>query len=142
MAREHAVLSDGQRHIRLDIEEGALTGHKAVHLNYRLHGIASAETRLLPLRRLLALSRRGRFLRSLFPRDPWIDRGIDMLRVNDALTDGASYRRIGTALFGRERVASDWDGPSDALRSRTRRLVGEARAMKRGGYRQLMRRKT
>lgn len=139
--REHAVLSDGWHHIRLDIEEGRLSGQEAVVLHYRLHGVASAQARLLPLRRLVDLCRHRRFARSLFPCDPRIDRGIEMLRVHDALTDGASQREIGAELFGAERVADDWNAPSDSLRSRVRRLVREARAMARGGYRRLMHRK-
>jgi hypothetical protein len=140
--REHVVLSDGWRHIRLDIEEGRLTGHEAVLLHYRLRGLASAESRLLPLRRLLSLCRHRRFARSLFPRDPHIDHGIEVLRVHDALRDGASQREIAAILFGADRVGRDWNGASDSLRSRVRRLVREARAMACGGYRQLMRRKT
>src|SRR3546814_2023745 len=46
----------------------------------RILGLASAEARLLPLRRFLDLCRHRRFARSLFPRDPRIDRGIEMLR--------------------------------------------------------------
>jgi len=137
--REHAVLSDGWHHIRLDVEEGRLTGQKTVLLQYRLQGLASAEPRLLSLRRLLDLCRHRRFARSLFPRDPRIDRGIDMLRVHDALAGGASQRDIGAALFGEDRVARDWNGVSDSLRSRVRRLVRDARLMARGGYRQLLR---
>lgn len=136
--REHVVLSDGWHHIRLDVEEGRLTGQEAVLLHYRLRGLASAENRVLPLRRLLDLCRHGRFARSLFPCDPRIDRWIDMLRVHDAVRDGASQREIGAALFGDERVARDWSDGSDSLRSRVRRLVREAHAMARGGYRQLM----
>ena len=138
---EHAVLSDGWHHIRLDIEEGRLAGQDAVLLHYRLRGLASAETRLLPLRRLLDLCRHRRFARSLFPRDPRIDRGIELLRVHDALGEGASQREIGAMLFGEERAAREWNGASDSLRSRVRRLVREARDMARGGYRQLMRRR-
>lgn len=138
--REHAVLSDGWHHIRLDIEEGRLAGQEAVLLHYRLRGLASAEARLLPLRRFLDLCRHRRFARSLFPRDARIDRGIDMLRVHDAIGQGASQREVGAALFGDERVRRDWSDGSDSLRSRVRRLVREAHAMAQGGYRQLMRR--
>lgn len=137
--REHVVLSDGWRHIRLDVEEGRLTGHEAVLLHYRLRGLTSAESRLLPLRRLLSLCRHRRFARSLFPRDPHIDHGIEVLRVHDALRDGASQREIAAVLFGADRVGRDWNGASDSLRSRVRRLVREARGLARGGYRQLMR---
>lgn len=138
--REHAVLSDGWHHVRLDIEEGCLTGQRAVQLDFRLRGLASAEAQMLPLRRFLHLCRTQRFARSLFPPDPRGARLVDMLRVHDALGHGASHREIGAALFGEARVAQDWAGPSDSLRSRVRRLVREARAMARGGYRQLMRR--
>jgi hypothetical protein len=138
---EHAVLSDGWHHIRLDIEEGRLEGQEAVLLHYRLGGLASAETRLLPLRRFLDLCRHRRFARSLFPRDPRIDRGIEMLRVHDAIGQGASQREIGAALFGDERIHRDWSDGSDSLRSRVRRLVRDAHSMARGGYRQLMRRR-
>ncbi|WP_425424013.1 DNA -binding domain-containing protein [Sphingomonas sanxanigenens] len=117
-----------------------MEGQEAVLLQYRLHGLASAEARLLPLRRFLNLCRHRRFARSLFPRDPRIDRGIAMLRVHDATGQGASQREIAAILFGDQRVARDWVGESDSLRSRVRRLVREAGAMARGGYRQLMRR--
>ncbi|MGC6331151.1 DUF2285 domain-containing protein [Rhizorhabdus sp. FW153] len=133
------LLSDGWHHIRLDIEQGRLTGEKAVLLRYRLHGLATVEARLLPLRRLVDLCRHGRFTRSLFPPDPRITRAIIMLRVHDALQEGASQREIGIGLFGAARVAEDWAGRSDSLRSRIRRLVREAREMACGGYRQLMR---
>ena len=136
--REHVVLSDGWHHIRLDIEEGRLTGEEAVLLHYRLRGLVSAEDRLLPLRRLLALCRYRRFARSLFPPDPRVDRGIDMLRVHDAVVDGASQREIGEALFGASRVHRDWSDASDSLRSRVRRLLVDARMMASGGYRHLM----
>lgn len=140
--QEHVVLSDGWHHIRLDVEEGRLTGQEAVLLHFRLRGLESAESRLLPLRRLFDLCRHRRFARTLFPCDPRIDRGIDMLRVHDAISAGASQREIGEALFGAERVREDWRDGSDSLRSRVRRLIREARDMARGGYRQLMRRKS
>jgi hypothetical protein len=139
--REHAVLSDGWHHIRLDIEEGRLEGQDAVLLQYRVQGLASAEAVLLPLRRFLDLCSHRRFARSLFPRDARIDRGIEMLRVHDAIGQGASQREIGAALFGDERVRRDWRDGSDSLRSRVRRLVRDAQSMARGGYRQLMRRR-
>jgi hypothetical protein len=139
--QEHAVLSDGYRHIRLDIEEGTLEGAGAVLLHYRLRGIASAERRILPLRRFLHLCRTQRFARSLFPADPWIARWLMMLRVHDALAAGASQREIASVLFGAERVEADWLGTSESLRSRVKRLVRDARAMARGGYRSLLRRR-
>lgn len=136
---DHAVLSDGRHHIRLDVAQGRLAGETLVHLHYRLHGLSSAEAGLLPLRRLLHLQHHRRFARSLYPRDPWIERGIQLLRVHDALADGATQREIGAVLFGEARVAEDWNDRSDSLRSCVRRLVREARALAQGGYRELMR---
>lgn len=138
---DHAVLSDGRHHIRLDVAQGRLAGETLVHLHYRLHGLGSAEAGILPLRRLLHFQHHRRFARSLFLRDPWIERGIQLLRVHDALADGASQREIGAVLFGEARVAEDWNDRSDSLRSRIRRLVREAKALAQGGYRELMRRR-
>lgn len=138
--REHAVLSDGYRHIRLDVEEGSLECTQAVFLHYRLRGLVSVERRILPLRRLLHLCRTQRFARSLFPPDPRIGRWVMMLRVHDAVASGASQREIARVLFGAERVEAESVGGSESLRSRVRRLVRDARGMARGGYRSLLRR--
>lgn len=137
---EHAVLSDGWRHIRLDVEAGHLADAHAVVLQYRLQGVMSAERRVLSLRRLLDLCRHGRFARTLFPKDRRMGRLLTVLRVHDALLDGASQREIGIALFGEQRIRRDWTDPSDSLRSRVRRLVREARTMAGGAYRLLLRR--
>lgn len=139
--REHVVISDGRRHVRLDVERGSLLGHGNVVLHYRLHGVASARSRILPLRRLLHFCRHGRFPAALFPPEAGIARGVVLLRVRDALDARASHREIAEALFGASRVAREWHHVSDALRSRVRRLVADARHMSRGGYRQLLRRR-
>lgn len=137
--REHAVLSDGWHHIRFDVESGTLSSGPVV-LRYRLEGSVSARPRLLPLRRLVEFSLHRRFARSLYPPDPRIARWLLTLQVHDGLGAGASLREIGEALYGAERVAADWDEPSDSMRSRVRRLAAEARRLARGGYRALMQR--
>jgi hypothetical protein len=137
--REHVALSNGWQCIRLDVLDGRFSGEKAVFLRFRLDGLASAEFKLLTLRRFLALCRYGRFARSLFPPDPGMARAISVLRAHDALTQGASQREIGGALFGAARVEREWNGSSDSLRSRVRRLIREARRMARGDYRLLLR---
>lgn len=138
--REHAVLSDGYRRIRIDVEEGSLADGRPVLLRYLLSGSVGRDTdaRLLPLRRAAGLLRTGRFLPALFPVERRIERLIDVLRVADALEAGASQRDIACALFGDERISSDWRAASDSLRSRVRRLVREARRMAAGGYRNLL----
>lgn len=135
---EHAVLSDGWHHIRIDIVEGSLAAGAPVVLHYRLSGIATAEDKILPLRRFLHLCRHHRFASSLFPRDSQAERQLLMLRVHDGLAAGASQREIAVALYGPDQVGRGWEGSSDAIRSRIRRLVAEARAMAKGGYRRLL----
>lgn len=135
---EHCVLSDGWHHIRLDVESGSLIGSAAVRLHYAISGTRSAESMILPLRRLLHLCRYGAFSRTLFPQDRRVGRWARALRVHDALVDGASQREIAVALFGEDRVRDAWQGESESLRLRVRRLVGLARRLAAGGYRSLM----
>lgn len=135
---EHAVLSDGWHHIRVDLDAGTLSGSAPVVLIYRLRGVASAMSRVLPLRRLLHLCRRRGFAASLFPAERGMDRSVMLLRVHDALAAGASQREIACVLFGEERVAREWSSASDSLRSRMRRLIRDAAFMARGGYRSLL----
>ncbi len=136
---EHVVLSDGWHHIRIDIEQGSLGDGQAVILEYVLAGVPSAEQKILPLRRLLDLYRRGRFSPSLWAADRRVTRWILVLRVLDAIAAGASQREIARVLFG-DIEAGGGDGRrSDSLRSRVRRLVAEARRLASGDYRWLMR---
>lgn len=136
---EHAVLSDGWHHIRIDIAIGSLAEGRSVILHYDLHGVASVGPKLLPLRRLLDLCRHRRFSAALYPPDRRVDRWLLALRVHDAMAAGASQAEIGRVLFGRDdgRDAAA-SRRSDSLRSRVRRLVGEARRLAAGGYRALM----
>jgi len=136
--QEHAVLSDGLRRIRLDVIAGSLT-RGPVLLHYRLAGTASLRPRMLPLRRLLALCTHRRFVQSLFPPDPRVERWIETLRVHDAVADGASISEIVEVLFGTERVRQDEARGSDSLKSRVRRMARDARSLAAGGYRLLMR---
>lgn len=135
--REHLVLSDGFRHLRLAIEEGSLADMRPVVLHVHLRGIVTARTQLVPLRRFLGVCRTGRFSDALFPCDRRVRRGLEVLRVHDALRAGASQREIAIDMFGAARVPTDWRIASDSLRSRVRRLVREARRMAGGGYRGL-----
>ena len=138
-AGEHAVLSSGWQHIRLDIDQGSLS-HGAVVLEYLLRGLASAEPQILPLRRLVDLARRRRFRADLYPPDRRIGRWLMALQVHDAMQAGASQREMARALFDAGAASEEFDRRADSLRSRVRRLAREAVALARGGYRTLMRR--
>jgi hypothetical protein len=135
----HAVLSDGLRRIRLDIVTGPLTPGQPVQMHYCVHGVRTALPKILPLRRMIDLCRYQRFAASLFPPDRALLRWTTLLRVHDALSEGATQRDIADALFGAPSVRPDWRKGSDYLRSRIRRLVAEAKAMAEGGWRRLMR---
>lgn len=135
---EHAVLSDGWHHIRLDIAQGTLAPGCPVLLHYQLQGFMALQPKILPLRRLIDLHRYRRFSRSLYPTDPRISRMLQALRVHDALMAGASQREIARALFGASALPAWSSARGDSLRSRVRRLVAQARRLAGGGYRALM----
>ncbi|WP_134094112.1 DUF2285 domain-containing protein [Novosphingobium sp. PhB55] len=136
--RQHAVLSDGGRRIRIDVTPGRWTAERAMRLRFHFDSLASAEAGILPMRRLILLYRHQRFGRMLYPRDPALRRGIVLLRVHDALAAGATHRDIAISLLGHGNADLDWNHPSDSLRSRIRRLTRQARAMAGGGFRRLM----
>lgn len=135
---EHVALSDGWQRIRIDVVEGTLVEEGPARLDYLLSGLSRVDAPVLTLRRMLGLWRTGRFARPLYPAEPGLARRLETLRVGDALAAGASYREMAVALYGEERVRSDWKGRSDYLLSRVRRRVAEARAMAAGGWRALL----
>ncbi|HEV2605625.1 MAG TPA: DUF2285 domain-containing protein [Microvirga sp.] len=59
------------------------------------------------------------------------------LRALDGRAAGASYRVLADGLFGRDRVPAGAAWKTHDLRSRTMRLVADATALMRGGYRAL-----
>ncbi len=131
------MISDGYRHIRIDVTRGTLRAGP-VHLRYEMQGFESAEARILTLRRLLALCRLGRFARNLHPRERLAPRWLAALRVYDAVGHGASQREIATTLYGQQSTALGRDSGSDFLRLRVQRLVRIGRHMVGGGYLSLL----
>jgi hypothetical protein len=135
---EPLLLSDGLRRIRLDIVGGSLAMEPPLRPVFHIEGVSSARGPLRALNRFLDFLSHRRLRPALYPAEPRMARWLMLLRVQDALREGASHRDIGIALFGADRVAIQWDGPTDALRSRVRRLVRDAQHMASGGYRQLL----
>lgn len=136
--REHLLISDGLRTIRLDILAGTVTGGP-VQLRYLLTGLEAAERPLMTLRRLLALQRTGRFSCSLHRPERRARRWILMLRAHDALAAGADQREIAAALLSRAAGERRWRSGAPSLRSQVQRLVRGARHMASGGYREQLR---
>lgn len=134
---EQLLLSDGKRRLQLSVREGTLLGGP-VRFRYALEGLRTLGPKLLTLRRLLALSRHGRFTTSLFPPDQRAARWIMMLRAVDGLRAGATQREIASAVFGAQLAEKDWRTRSDYLRLRTQRLIRTGEAMILGGYFRLL----
>lgn len=131
--REHVLVSDGLRAIRIDVETGSLKAGP-VRLEYLLAGFASAEKPLLTLRRLLAIRRTGRFSAALHPGDVRARRFVLLLRAHDALACGATQRDIAAELLSGEAEENRWRVRAPTLRSRVQRLVRSARSMAAGGH--------
>ncbi|MFT3966310.1 MAG: DUF2285 domain-containing protein [Sphingobium sp.] len=134
---EHVQIGPAPRPIRLYVETGTvLRGPVALHASLCS---CAVQSRLRTLRRLLDLERLGR------PRtqdDVPDARGVRLafvLQVLDGYDAGASQREIAIALFGRERVRTDWNGYSDYLRSRICRAIRLGQSLCDGGYRNLLR---
>lgn len=134
---EHVVLSDGLRRIRIDVKNGDLS-HGPVVLTFLIEGSRSASYKVMPLRRALEIITRGRFPAKMFPPQPRAQRALTLLRVHDAVADGATHREIAAALFGRGRTKLAWNGASDSLRSQVRRMVSAARELSSGGYQSML----
>lgn len=132
-ARQHLLLSDGLRTVRVDVSGGSLSRGPA-RLRYRIGGIASAEAPLLTLRRLLALCRTGRFAPSLHRPEPRARRWVLMLRAADALAAGATQREIAAVLLSRRAGEPRWRSETPSIRTQVQRLVAGARRMAAGAY--------
>lgn len=135
--RQHVSLTDGFRRIRIDVTSGSVLDGP-VRLHYQLAGIEGVEPKLLTIQRLIALIRLGRFAKGLEKPEPRAARWMTMLRVHDALSEGASQREIASVLFGERRVQAEWRQDSDSLRLRIQRLIRSGEGLVRGGYKGLL----
>lgn len=135
---EELLLRDSVRHVRLLIRSGSVLDGP-VRLRFALWGLSDLERQLLTLRQVAALVRSGRLPRRFAGTDPKNAQWIKLLRIHDALHKGASQREIADCLFGDDLIARGWDGRSDFLRSRLRRMIALQRRLVAGGYRALLR---
>ena len=135
---EELLLRDGVRHVRLLIRSGSVLDGPG-RLRFAIWGLRDLERQLLTLRQVGALARSGRLPRRFAGTDPKNAHWTRLLRIHDALDEGASQREIAECLFGKDWVTSGWDGHSDFLRSRLRRMIANSRRLVAGGYRALHR---
>jgi hypothetical protein len=134
---EHLLLSDGQRRLQLDIIAGSVLAGP-VRFRCVLADSSKIEAKLLTLRRLILLSRLGRFPRGLYRPESRARRWAMALQAYDGRREDAGHRDIAGALFGDKMVQDDWSGRSDYLRSRVQRLLRTANSLVDGGYRALL----
>ena len=122
---EHWLLSDGYRHLRLDIVRGTLR-NRPVHLNFHVQGLTHLIPAISSLTRLVALDRTGRLVPALFPAERRAHRWALVMRTYDALVSGASQRSIAEVLFNLD-VLPRWRIEAPSYRRRVQRLVAAAR---------------
>lgn len=60
------------------------------------------------------------------------------LQALDGMLAGASHRDIAIALYGKDRVASDWRADSDYLRQRVRRYLRTGKDFLESGFRSFL----
>ncbi|HMO74401.1 MAG TPA: DUF2285 domain-containing protein [Sphingopyxis sp.] len=120
---EHWLFGCAAKPLRLDIAAGTLR-HGPVALAVHLAQLAPPA--LAALDRLLALVRAGEWRRGHFPAERRARRWALVLRVHDALADGARQRDIADCLFGTAGIAH-WRVEAASWRRRTQRLVEGAR---------------
>ena len=125
---EHLLLSDGCHALRVDIAAGTIR-QGPVRLHWQIAGLATALPPVATLRRLIILYRLGRFPKSPHPSTARARRWLLLLRVRDALADGASQREIASALFGDAAAGPRWRINASAYRLRVQRLVQATRRM-------------
>lgn len=137
-AGEQVALCDGFRRIALLVTGGTLLAGP-VRARFVLDYAMGLDRRIVTLRRLAGLLETGRFPRSLFPREPRVDRWLLALRAFDAAAAGASQREIAEVLFAPLYRASEWKNDSAFLRLRVNRLLRLGQRMAAEDYRALLR---
>lgn len=120
---EHWLFGTAACPLRLDVSSGSLCDGP-VALTVHIERLDTAA--IVALSRLIALARAGRWRRSHFPAERRAKRWSQVLRVHDALLDGASQRDIADALFGIESIAN-WRVNAAPWRRRSQRLVEATR---------------
>ncbi|WP_143199110.1 DUF2285 domain-containing protein [Bradyrhizobium sp. NAS80.1] len=60
-----------------------------------------------------------------------------LIALEESLS-GKTYRQIAITIFGEKKVAEEWQGPSQFLKDRTRRLVAKGTELMKGGYCELL----
>ncbi|MEL7546098.1 MAG: DUF2285 domain-containing protein [Pseudomonadota bacterium] len=141
---------DGARHILLSGERfwvqlickkpAAIADFGAVAVSIK--GAKHMKRRLDTADQLLALYHSTGANLSLIGRSKNTERLTQGLLAFDILQAGGSHRDIAEAVYGQQKVAARWGGPSQYYEDWTRRLVSRVHHLIEGGYRDMLARKS
>lgn len=131
--RVHHLLSDGPTSLRIDLVGGS-PASGPVRLLFEVAGPAQLGTHIALLEQLEMLWRSGRLVQTAPLSPARVARLARLLRVQDALAEGATQRLIAEHLFDASVADPHWRIELPTVRSQVQRLVRGARAMAAGGY--------
>ncbi|MBS0471323.1 MAG: DUF2285 domain-containing protein [Proteobacteria bacterium] len=131
--RQDVLFAQDGRFLQLAVF-GSVPLAEALLLTPALPALPYCENRLLAVRRLTDLVKHRTLRPSLYQRQRRAPRLTLVAQALDGWLARASYRDIGTALFGAARVERDWYHSGNHLRDQVRRAVGYGRALANGGY--------
>lgn len=134
---EHVLVRTGRGALRFDVRDGTVL-NGPVRLFFDVMADAVPSLLIHRASRLRDALRKSDVIEGMAGPDSARRRQIAALRTFDALAEGASIRDVAIMLFGRERVAADWNDPSEALKSHSRRLIAHARRMAAGAWREIL----
>lgn len=131
--RVHHLVSDGSTALRIDLAGRHLAGGP-VRLLFEVAGPAQLRMQIAMLEQLDGLWRSGRLIRTAPVSAARGARLARLLRVHDALAEGAAQRQIAEHLFDASVADPNWRIERPTVRSQVQRLVRSAKAMAAGGY--------
>ncbi len=135
--RQHVLVREGPRNLQFVADGASMLGPVRLLTN-ALVDARILRQRLVALEALNAVVQEGRLPAGLYPADPRSRRLRHVLQALDGWRAGETYRQIGMALFGEERVRSDWSDARHHLFDRVRRAVHRGRSLMTGEYRRFL----
>jgi hypothetical protein len=123
-------------HVPIEIHDVAVLTHPFAPV-FEIDGFSdlSAQTELLKRLHRFAEQAPSAASRPAFAIDERLHHALIAL---DESLRGKTYRQIAVTIFGEKKVAEEWQGPSQFLKDRTRRLVAKGTELMKGGYRDLL----
>lgn len=129
----HLLLRDDIRNVQLLVRNVPPSGFLRMMIEIDQNP-ALLKARLASLESYNRLGTNAPLATRQFPALQHRNRLRQVVRALDGRKAGASHRDIAIALYGRERVASDWRDPGAHLQDAVRRLIGRGRNLVNGGY--------